>query len=238
MFETISALFTSQNTVNTHRTLTYVKNERMGGFVPKYVTGPKPQEITQSITIEQTTPPSGDVMAGAQGQDNLAYNEISSVNEMPEQQDDQFGFKDLIDMVNPLHHIPVVGHVYRELSGDQIKPIGKIVGSAAFGGPLGIATALIDSVVTNETGQDMASNAIDVALGKGIGKKPEPVSTFAQIETAASKPQTAKQATKSITNDAAMTQALLAYSNLSANDDNNTISRLSSATSGSYNYNA
>ena len=52
-----------------------------------------------------------------------------------------FGFLDLIDVVNPLHHIPVVGHIYRKLSGDSINPAMRIGGGALFGGPLGAAFA-------------------------------------------------------------------------------------------------
>ena len=34
--------------------------------------------------------------------------------------EDGFGFADLIDIINPLHHIPVVNVIYRNLSGDAI----------------------------------------------------------------------------------------------------------------------
>ena len=63
-------------------------------------------------------------------------------------------------MVNPLHQIPVVGHLYRGLTGDDIKPIGQIMGGALYGGPVGAASGLINTVITHETGKDMTSNAM------------------------------------------------------------------------------
>lgn len=68
------------------------------------------------------------------------------------QTEESFGFGDLLDMINPLHHIPLVNIVYRNLSGDTIKPIGKIIGGAAFGGPLGLASSLAGIVIDTEFG--------------------------------------------------------------------------------------
>ena len=35
---------------------------------------------------------------------------------------DGFTFSDLMDIINPLQHIPVVSSIYRSLSGDEIDP--------------------------------------------------------------------------------------------------------------------
>ena len=40
--------------------------------------------------------------------------------------EDGLSFLDLIDVVNPLHHIPVVGPMYREITGDVINPLPRI----------------------------------------------------------------------------------------------------------------
>ncbi len=69
---------------------------------------------------------------------------------------DGFTFRDLIDLVNPLHHIPVVGQVYRRLTGDVIDPAMRIAGGALFGGPLGAAFAA-------------AGTVLDAALDEGEG---------------------------------------------------------------------
>lgn len=72
-----------------------------------------------------------------------------------------FGFADILDMVNPLQHIPVISHFYRQLTGDEIRPAGKIIGGGIFGGLAGIASGLINLALEQETGKDLAGNAIN-----------------------------------------------------------------------------
>lgn len=54
----------------------------------------------------------------------------------------KLGFGDLLDIINPLHHIPLVGTIYRSISGDAINPVMKIAGGALFGGPIGAAMSI------------------------------------------------------------------------------------------------
>jgi|GEM_PF-6243289 len=65
------------------------------------------------------------------------------------------GFSDIIDIVNPLQHIPIVSKFYQSMTGDTIGNIAKIVGGALFGGPLGAmaSTAMVvyQSAKENET---------------------------------------------------------------------------------------
>lgn len=79
--------------------------------------------------------------------------------------DEGLGFFDLIDVINPLHHIPVVGTIYRSLTGDQISDAARMAGSAVYGGPMGLVAALTDSVVKAETGRDMGETAVAWASG-------------------------------------------------------------------------
>jgi hypothetical protein len=51
--------------------------------------------------------------------------------------DDGLTFRDVLDLVNPLQHIPVVGNLYRELTQDTIDPAVRVAGGALFGGPFG-----------------------------------------------------------------------------------------------------
>lgn len=78
---------------------------------------------------------------------------------------DAFGFGDLVDMVNPLHHIPVVGHIYRQMTGDEIKPIARLIGGGLFGGPLGAASSMANVIIEHETGQDITASALAFARG-------------------------------------------------------------------------
>lgn len=55
--------------------------------------------------------------------------------------DDGLTFDDVIDVVNPLQHIPVVSTVYRWLTGDTISPAAELAGGALYGGAVGFAAS-------------------------------------------------------------------------------------------------
>lgn len=78
---------------------------------------------------------------------------------------EEFGFGDLVDMVNPLQHIPLVGHLYRNITGDDIRPIARIIGGGVFGGPIGGVAALANVAVEYETGKDVAGNMLAMVTG-------------------------------------------------------------------------
>ncbi|MEC8776443.1 MAG: hypothetical protein VXX79_16545, partial [Pseudomonadota bacterium] len=61
------------------------------------------------------------------------------------------GLADLIDVINPLQHIPVVSSIYRAITGDEISPAARLAGGALFGGPIGLAGAYVSGVVEDAT---------------------------------------------------------------------------------------
>lgn len=77
-----------------------------------------------------------------------------------EKSDDKFGFADIIDMINPLQHIPLVNMAYQNITGDEIKPMSQIVGGAVFGGALGAGSALANVIIEAETGKDIGGHAL------------------------------------------------------------------------------
>ncbi len=66
-------------------------------------------------------------------------------------------FRDVLDIINPLHHIPVVGNLYRKITGDVIAPAIRVAGGALFGGPLGAAFAAASVVMQAVVGDDVES---------------------------------------------------------------------------------
>lgn len=54
--------------------------------------------------------------------------------------------KDLLnnffDIVNPLHHVPILGSIYRQVTGDEIAPAAAAAGGTLFLGPLGGMSSL------------------------------------------------------------------------------------------------
>ena len=68
---------------------------------------------------------------------------------------DGLSFSDLIDMVNPLHHLPIINNVYQNITGDKIDPVPRIAGGSLFFGPIGFIGAAINIVVQTATGKDI-----------------------------------------------------------------------------------
>ncbi len=71
-------------------------------------------------------------------------------------------FSDLVDTINPLHHLPVVNKIYEKASGDTIAPAAKIAGGFLMGGIFGaaaaLATCIYDQAMGNENNNQMAQN--------------------------------------------------------------------------------
>ncbi len=62
------------------------------------------------------------------------------------------------DVINPLQHLPFVGHLYRSLTGDTITPDAQFAGGFLYGGPLGAlgaaASMIIGGAIDGATGGD------------------------------------------------------------------------------------
>jgi len=66
------------------------------------------------------------------------------------------GFKDLIDLINPLQHIPLIRNIYQAATGDDtMKPAIKFMGDTLFGGPLAAVSSGVDAVIKQASGKDM-----------------------------------------------------------------------------------
>ena len=50
-------------------------------------------------------------------------------------------FDDFLRGLNPLQHLPVIGTIYRAVTGEQIPPPMRVLGGAIFGGPVGMLTS-------------------------------------------------------------------------------------------------
>jgi hypothetical protein len=71
---------------------------------------------------------------------------------------DGFSFADLIDVVNPLQHLPLVSTFYRESTGDEIAIAPRVMGATLFFGPFGLAGALANVFVEGSTGKDIGEH--------------------------------------------------------------------------------
>jgi len=59
----------------------------------------------------------------------------------------EISFDDVLQGLNPLHHLPVVGMIYRAVTGTDIHPAMRVLGAGITGGPLGMALAGVMSAI-------------------------------------------------------------------------------------------
>ena len=78
---------------------------------------------------------------------------------------DGLTFGDILDVINPLHHIPGISTVYRDLTGDEISPGARLAGGALFGGPIGFAMSAVNAVVETATGSDIGETVMAALTG-------------------------------------------------------------------------
>ena len=118
---------------------------------------------------------------GAPETKSIAFNEIW--------QDKEKGltFGDVLDIINPLQHIPVVSTIYRMVTGDEIGMGARLAGGALFGGPLGIAAAGIVAGLEEISGGTVEQHIASLFEGDDPAAPPDVVTTAA---TAAIAPDT------------------------------------------------
>ncbi len=85
-----------------------------------------------------------------------------------------YAFKDVLDIINPLHHIPIVGSLYRSVTGDEIKPASQIIGGSIFGGPIGAVTSSINAISEMQTGSNINDRAMAMVGLSGAQKSVNP----------------------------------------------------------------
>lgn len=73
---------------------------------------------------------------------------------------DGFTFGDLIDIVNPLQHIPGVSTVYRAITGDEIGIGPRLMGGAMLGGIVGFGISALNAAVEYESGKDVGEHVL------------------------------------------------------------------------------
>ncbi|MAQ71301.1 MAG: hypothetical protein CL565_03810 [Alphaproteobacteria bacterium] len=143
------------------------QNDRMGGSVPVWE---KPSNAKEVIAENLQ---SGLNASSKTPQPPASASSYAPIQSSDEASGNEFGFADLIDMVNPLQHIPLVNLAYRSITGDTIKPISSMIGGAVFGGPLGAAGAAVNAVVEYETGKSFEGHALSIARGEGLSYVPK-----------------------------------------------------------------
>jgi hypothetical protein len=99
--------------------------------------------------------------------------------------EDGFTFADLVDVVNPLQHIPLVSTMYREASEDTLDPGSRMMGSALFFGPIGLASSLVNVLIEESTGKDIGAHIASAIFPDDSAEDEVEVVDIAAFNTAA-----------------------------------------------------
>lgn len=81
-------------------------------------------------------------------------------------EEESFGFRDVLDIINPLHHIPIVATLYRNMTGDNIGMAPRVIGGALWGRIGGFVSGVVNAVVSWLTGKDIGDHIFSALFGK------------------------------------------------------------------------
>jgi hypothetical protein len=85
-------------------------------------------------------------------------------NNVTENQSTTFG--DMLEIINPLQHLPVVSHFYRAETGNNIPAIAKVIGGGLLGGVVGAVGAAAVSVLEGVMGEPILQTAANALEGE------------------------------------------------------------------------
>ncbi len=81
-------------------------------------------------------------------------------------------FREVLAALNPLQHIPIIGTIYRAVTGDVIPEAARRIGSFAvsglMGGPIGLLTNLALLAIEKATGIDPEKIGEGILAGLGL----------------------------------------------------------------------
>jgi len=73
---------------------------------------------------------------------------------------DEGFFHHLLDVVNPLQHLPIIGTIYRAVTGEHIGIVEKIAGDTLYGGLWGAVSSIADVAFEGVTGNNMEDTVL------------------------------------------------------------------------------
>jgi hypothetical protein len=117
--------------------------------------------------VQRSFPMVGQSLSSAQGKDapktQLAQSATSSAQ--PAALSDKSFWDNVLDVINPLQHLPAVGTLYRQATGDKMGDLEKAAGDTLYGGPIGLASSLADAAFEKITGKDFGDTVLDFVEG-------------------------------------------------------------------------
>jgi hypothetical protein len=109
------------------------------------------------------------------------------------------GFHEFLSELNPLQYIPVIGTIYRAVTGDTIPEAARVAGglvvSGLAGGPIGVATNIAITTAAHAIGVDPEKLGLKVLAQAGIGEAEAAVAEPPATDKASAKAVAASLAT-------------------------------------------
>ena len=82
-----------------------------------------------------------------------------ATNQDPTKPHESF-FHHLLDVVNPLQHLPVIGTIYRAITGEHIGAVERIAGDTLYGGLWGAVSSIADEAIEGITGKSLEDTVL------------------------------------------------------------------------------
>ena len=103
-----------------------------------------------------------------------------------------FTFHQFLSAINPLQYLPVVGTIYRAVTGDAIPEAlrdgGSALVSGLLGGPIGLITSIVTTLVEKATGID-PEKIVAAELRPTPSAKPPTVRTSEKVVAVVAQPE-------------------------------------------------
>lgn len=126
------------------------------------------------------------------GQSRAELTEYQAESAVKGDDGEELSFWDVLDVINPLQHIPIVNSVYRELTGDKITSGAKLAGGALFFGPIGLGFAALDVGVKEMTGAAIDEHVVAMIKGEDAGENARVAAAAEESQKAAKVAKAAK----------------------------------------------
>lgn len=93
-------------------------------------------------------------------------------------------FSDVLSALNPLQHIPIVGTIYRAVTGDTLNPAARVLGGTLLGGPMGLLASAANAIIEQATGKDLGDQVLALVM-PAKNDAPDPAPLVAAATSAA-----------------------------------------------------
>ncbi|MEE8334259.1 MAG: hypothetical protein V3R85_10450 [Alphaproteobacteria bacterium] len=111
-------------------------------------------------------------------------------------------FADLLDVINPLQHIPIISTIYRMVTGDTMSPGARLAGGILFGGVSGLLASGVVAAFEEASGSSVENHLIAMFDGD------DPADETATAQVASAAPAVPADPATTTTPAPAMTAAL------------------------------